>query len=175
MIVHPRVLYALVLSFISMSGCSAGAPSGVDFGSAQLVYLNFADGTEGVTLGNDDDAARNVSRLCEIGAFPRWNGAEGCGDRDACREEIRGRVAAYYADYAIVFTTDRPASDVPYTMVIVAPPNAECSFGKRGVAYADCENANKANVAFVSDCDEDVESCAVLIAMRLGIRSGSCM
>jgi hypothetical protein len=93
-----------------------------------------------------------------------WVGAEDCGDREACRDAIRQRVAAYFQRYDVTFVTRRPPAGSPYTMIVVAPPNEECTFGERGVSYADCGNANPSSVAFVFDCDRDVGACAVLVA-----------
>jgi hypothetical protein len=132
--------------------------------ASHVVYLNFADGTEGVAPGADDDATLNLSRLCATEAFDAWLGAQGCGDREACAEAIRARVATYFLRYDVSFVTLRPSSTQPYTMVVVAPPNKACTFGRRGVSYADCSNANPGSLAFAFDCDRDPGACAVLIA-----------
>jgi hypothetical protein len=149
-------LLAIALSAL---GCAVGPAR-----RERVVYLDFADGREGVAKGEDDDATRNVSRFCAAEALPRWNGIASCGDRDACIATIRARVERYFARYQVRFTTVRPPDWEPYTTVVIAPPDAECSFGRRGVSVVDCGDANPANLGFVFDCDFDVDACAVLIA-----------
>lgn len=147
-----------LLAFACCSlGCLAG-PRG-----ERVVYLEFADGRHGVIKGDVDDAPNDVSRLCGVEAFAAWKGASGCGDRASCVEAIRARVEGYYARYDLRFVTARPPAGSVYTTIVVAPPEGDCSFGRRGVADVDCGDENPANVAFVFDCTE-VESCAVLVA-----------
>jgi len=128
------------------------------------VNLDFADGTEGVTRGDDDDATQNVSRLCSVSSFSRWDAAPVCGERNHCREDIHRLVGEYFEAYNVRFTLSRPSPSEIFTTVIVAPPVAECTFGHRGIAFADCGDANPRSVAFVFDCGGDAASCAVLVA-----------
>ena len=47
---------------------------------------------------------------------------------------------------------------------LALPPVAACSFGQRGVAFADCLDENPSNLGFAFDCYGDAASCAVLVA-----------
>jgi hypothetical protein len=159
-----RIGIALAAAALAVAACGAPPPPTREAG--HVVYLAFARGDEGVTLGADDDATTNVSRVCGTARFDAWTGApmrEYCGDRDACRRAIRDRVASYFAGLDVAFVIERPAAP-PYTMVVVAPPNEDCTFGRRGVAFADCDDANPSSVAFAFDCDGDPDACAVLVA-----------
>ena len=70
----------LLMPRAPLLGCAL-ACGGVDVAPPQLetaahvVYLNFADGSEGVSLGERDDARSNVSELCSTPAFAAWPGA----------------------------------------------------------------------------------------------------
>jgi len=111
-----------------------------------------------------DDATQNVSRLCSVSSFSRWDAAPVCGERNHCREDIHRLVGEYFEAYNVRFTLSRPSPSEIFTTVIVAPPVAECTFGHRGIAFADCGDANPRSVAFVFDCGGDAASCAVLVA-----------
>lgn len=153
MMTRLSVLFAMTCSL----GCLAG-PRG-----ERVVYLDFADGHHGVIKGDVDDATRNVSKLCGVEAFAAWKRASGCSDRASCVDAIRARVEGYYARYDLRFVTARPPPGSVYTTIVIAPPEGDCSFGRRGVADVDCGDANPANIGFVFDCT-DVDSCAVLVA-----------
>jgi hypothetical protein len=128
------------------------------------VYLDFADGSEGVTRGQEDDATRNVSRLCGVSSFARWEAAAKCGERDRCRQEILRLVRRYFELYNVQFTLSRPSPLEIFTTVVVAPPVAACTFGRRGIAFADCGNTNPTSMGLVFDCHGDAASCALLMA-----------
>ena len=146
---------------------ASGAPGTVPVTAparGRLVYLDFADGAEGLTRGPDDDATRNVSRLCGVSSFARWEAPARCGERDRCREDVLRLVRGYFDAYDVRFTLSRPAPPEVFTTVVVAPPLAACTFGRRGIAFADCGDVNPASVAMVFDCHGDAASCAVLVA-----------
>jgi hypothetical protein len=130
----------------------------------RLVYLDFTDGTEGITRGDDDDATRNVSRLCAAPSLARWEPAARGGERERFRADVLHAVRGYFEAYDVRFTLDRPAPPETFTTIVVAPPLAACTFGRRGVAFADCGDVNPASLAFVFDCYGDADSCAVLVA-----------
>lgn len=159
----------LVLSaLLAPSACTAeGAPLRPSASSTarRVVYLDFADGSSGVSLSDDDDATSDVSRLCDAPAFARWTAPPECagGERDACRAEVARLVASYFEPYDVDFTLSRPTSG-DFSTLIVAPPHPACSFGKRGAAFADCGDENPTSVGFAFDCYADAASCAVLIA-----------
>lgn len=132
--------------------------------AAVVVHLDFTDGTEGVVRGDDDDATRMVSRLCATPALARWEASPACGTRDRCRDEVLRRVRAYFEPYNVRFTISRPPPHAPYTTIVIAPPVAACTFGGRGIAFADCGNANPRSLGFVFDCHGEAGACAVLVA-----------
>jgi hypothetical protein len=152
-------IFAILVLALATFGCALRPSRG-----GRVVYLDFADGSEGVIRGEEDDATRNVSSFCAEAAFARWDGIEACGDRASCMEIIRAKVERYFARFDVRFTTVRPPPGATFTTIFVAPPSAECSFGRRGVSVVDCGDANPANVGFVFDCDVDVDACAVLVA-----------
>jgi hypothetical protein len=159
----------LISALTALAVCAEGAPGApvvavTASGGGRAVYLDFADGTGGLTRGDDDDATRNVSRLCGISSFARWEPAAACGERDRCREDVLRLVRRYFDAYDVRFTLTRPSSPAVFTTVVVAPPLAACTFGRRGIAFADCGDANPANVALVFDCHADAAACAVLVA-----------
>ena len=159
-----RTFALAAVAAIAIAACGPGPAGEAAAGSGHIVYLSFADGTEGIAKGADDDATRNVSRICATERFARWEGAEGCGDRETCRDVIRERVAEYFRAYDVRFTTVRPPPSTAYAMIVIAPPNEDCTFGRRGVAFADCGDANPSSVGFVFDCESDPGECAVLVA-----------
>lgn len=149
------------------AGWAAGCDDAVG-DAAHVVYVDFADGSEGLAAGDEDDAVAGVSQLCEaqtLGAFVAPAACAG-GRAARCEAEVVERVAAYYAGFDIAFTRDPRAlpEDRPYAAVIVAPPHPACSFGQRGVAFVDCEDENPASLGLVFDCYADADACAVLIA-----------
>ncbi|MGZ8884584.1 MAG: hypothetical protein ACXW0U_06685 [Halobacteriota archaeon] len=160
-------LLVLSLTALAVFGVAHGGPGvGPHLASpaGRLVYLDFADGTQGVIQGHDDDATRNVSRLCGVSSFARWESAPECGQRDRCREEVLRLVREYFEPYDVRFTLSRPSPPEIFSTVVVAPPLAECTFGRRGIAFADCGNANPMSMGFVFDCHGDAASCAVMVA-----------
>jgi len=161
-------LLVFPLTALTVSACVANGALGIclfpSSAAGQLVYLDFADGTQGITHGDDDDATRNVSRLCGVSSFTRWEAASECGERDQCREEVLRLVREYFEPYRVRFTLWRPSPPEIFTTIVIAPPLAECTFGGRGIAFADCGNANPTSMGFVFDCHGDAASCAVLVA-----------
>jgi hypothetical protein len=144
----------------SLTACSAG-----DAGT--VVYLNFSDGTEAMTLGADD-ASKNVSSTCAIERLPRWEGARVCGGRQRCADAVVASVRHLWSAYAVTFLTTRPPAGTTYAMVVIAPPTQACSYGHRGIAPLDCGAHHPRDVAVVSDCYKDPSTCASLIAHELG-------
>jgi hypothetical protein len=130
---------------------------------ARVVYLNFSDGTESLVQDTSDDATRNRSELCAAERTGRWLGAEGCGDREACKRAIVRETEALWAPFNIIFTTRRPASG-PYTMAIIGPASGSCGFGVDGAAPVDCGDRNPANVAFAFQCAGPVRACARVLS-----------
>ena len=164
----PARAAALALT-LALVGCGlAASEEQAPGGSERVVFLNFATGGEVVSRGPADAAARDVSQLCMAAKVARWEGATDCGGRTACASAVERAVRDLFAAYDITFTSTRPAADVPYTMVLVAPPVPACTFGHTGVAFADCGDRNPANLAFVFDCRASAEACAVLVAHELG-------
>lgn len=163
-------LVPLLAPFV-VTACAASSTPGRPTLSiaAHVVYLAFADGTDGIARGLADDATRGVTGLCEADSFAPWQTPDGCagGDPVECREEIRARAEEYFAAYDVAFTLDRPSAGT-FAMVVVAPPHSACTFGQRGAALADCGSENSASVGFVFDCYEDAASCAVLVAHEAG-------
>jgi hypothetical protein len=161
------VLLRRALSFASASLALGVGACGVSSApeTVRSVFLDFAEGTEKLALGEHDDASHDVSQLC-ASSFARWEAPADCagGDREDCRYEVLRLVREHFAPYAVEVTLSRPASQRTYTTVVIAPPNTECSFGRRGVAFADCHDENPANIAMVFDCHGDAASCAVLVA-----------
>lgn len=149
-----------LLATLSLSACAAEPPPR----GGRLVHLDFADGTTSISHGDEDDAASHVSRLCGPTTFARWEAPDECGDRDTCRAAVLEHVRAYFEAYDVRFTLERPDGDEPFSTVVIAPPAAACSYGRRGVAHGDCSDANPANVGFVFDCYASAASCAVLVA-----------
>ena len=168
MLARRAVAVGHVLVALAAGACTASAPA--DGPAARVVFLDFADGTQGVTAGEEDDATHDVSQLCAAPAFARWEAPRACagGDRDACREEILREVRRHFAAYAVDFTLVRPAPPAVYTTIVIAPPIAACTFGRRGVAYGDCADANPANIGMAFDCHSDAAACAVLVAHEAG-------
>jgi hypothetical protein len=145
------------------SGVSAAAgPKG------QLVYLDFVEGTEGTSQGSEDDATRNVSRLCALASSVRWEPAPQCGGRDRCKADVLRLVREYFKPYNVGFTLSRPSPPQVFTTIVIAPPVAMCTYGRRGVVFADCGNKNPSDMAFVFDCYGDAASCAILVAHETG-------
>ncbi len=99
-----------------------------------MVLLDFADGTHGVTAGEEDDATRDGSQLCGTPAFARWEAPRACanGDRDACRDAVLREVQRRFEAYDVDFTLTRPEAPARYTTLVIAPPDAACTFGQRG-------------------------------------------
>jgi hypothetical protein len=52
--------------------------------------------------------------------------------------------------------------------VVIAPPHPDCAFGRRGVSFEDCDDADPSSVGFAFDCYGDAASCAVLVAHEVG-------
>jgi hypothetical protein len=157
----------VLLAFACGAGaCAERAGAAERAPASHLVFLDFSDGTHGVTAGAEDDAAHDVSQLCGADRFARWEAPRACagGDREACREEVLEGVRGYFAAYDVDFTLTRPEASAAFTTVVIAPPLAACTFGKRGVAFADCGDENPANVGMAFDCHGDAASCAVLVA-----------
>lgn len=156
---------ALLLASLGLGACAAEhAPAG------RVVFLDFSEGTHGVTLGEEDDATHDVSQLCDTTTFGRWDAPHACaaGDRETCRADVLREVRRYFEAYAVDFTLTRPAAPTVYTTVVIAPSNEACTFGQRGVAFADCDDANPASLGMVFDCHGDAASCAVLVAHETG-------
>jgi hypothetical protein len=163
-----RAWLAAALCGSACASCAAPAPAPP--AAAHVVVLEFADGTHGVTAGEVDDATLDVSQLCGTSAFTRWEAPRACagGDRDACRDAVLREVQRRFAAYDVDFTLTRPEPPARYTTIVIAPPDAACTFGQRGVAFADCGNANPASLGMVFDCHGDAASCAVLVAHEAG-------
>jgi hypothetical protein len=157
-------LVPVLAALAAGAGAAPGAPGPAPARPPRQVYLDFTDGDTGMTQGPEDDAVRNVSRLCGTPAFGRWEPTARCGERDRCREEVRRRVQRYFEAYQVDFTLSRPAPPAVFSTVVIAPPLRACTFGHRGVAAADCGDTNPTSVAFVFDCYGDAASCAVLVA-----------
>jgi hypothetical protein len=130
------------------------------------LYLNFSDGSEAVIKGDEDDARRNVSRLCAASPFLPWLGAEGCGDRDTCKAQIAQLVQEQWRDFDVEVTVQRPAAP-DYGMVMIGPSSGSCQFGLQGIAHIDCANRVESNVAFAFDCAGSVSVCAAVISHEL--------
>jgi hypothetical protein len=156
-------LRGLLLSLSALVGCG-GAAAPPEPAATHTVYLSFSRGDEGVTLGARDDATSNVSELCEAPELAAWPGLAECGDRAACAAIIRELVADLFAAYDVGFTLERPRGARSYAMVMVAPFEASCSFGRLGVAATDCDDRNPASLAFVFGCASSAVECAALIA-----------
>jgi hypothetical protein len=159
------LLTAAALAFAQGCGAADAAlqpAEGEEAFDTHTLYLNFSRGSEGVAFGAADDAARNVSALCGTRRFAAWSGARDC-DGDECPAIIRELVADHFAGFGVRFTLERPRSG-RYGMVIVAPFDENCSFGRLGVALTDCDNANPADVAFVFGCATSAVECAALVA-----------
>ena len=154
----------LMLALTAAAAGAQGAPGPV----RRTVYLDFADGTVAIARGDRDDATRNVSRLCAAPALARWEPSARGGERERFRQEVLQRVRAYFEAYDVRFTLERPAPPEAFTTVMIAPPVAACTFGRRGVASTDCGDANPASLAFVFDCYRDAAACAVLVAHEAG-------
>lgn len=155
----------------------ASPPASAPPAARHVVLLDFAEGTHGVTAGEEDDATRDVSQLCSTSSFARWEAPRACagGDRDACRDAVLREVQRRFEAYDVDFTLTRLAAPARYTTLVIAPPDAACTFGQRGVAFADCGDANPASLGMVFDCHGDASSCAVLVAHEGGpcVRSGA--
>lgn len=163
---------AAVLCGAACASCAAPAspPASAPPAARHVVLLDFAQGTHGVTAGEEDDATRDVSQLCSTSSFARWEAPRACagGDRDACRDAVLREVQRRFEAYDVDFTLTRPAAPARYTTLVIAPPDAACTFGQRGVAFADCGDANPASLGMVFDCHGDASSCAVLVAHEAG-------
>jgi hypothetical protein len=131
-----------------------------------IAFLNFSDGSEGISLGDSDDAPRNVSTLCETPRVGSYWGSSDCGDRASCMEFVADLVERHWEDMNIVFTLERPKSG-PYTMVMIGPPSGTCGFGVEGAAPLDCDNGNPSNVVFAFDCAASAAACSVTISQEL--------
>src|SRR5262245_3228710 len=94
-----RSLVPVLAALAAGAGAAPGASGPAPVPPPRVVYLDFTDGREGMTQGPDDDAARNVSRLCGTPAFGRWEPTARCGERDRCREEVRRRVQRHFEAY----------------------------------------------------------------------------
>jgi len=142
------------------------AQSPASWAAERRIFVNFSSGEESLTFAGKDDARLNESRLCSADPLPRWNGAQGCGSRQACASSIVQALEDRWKDFDVVFSRQRPA--VPYDMVVVGPPSLDCQFGVMGIADVDCEDANHNNVALAFDCDDTVSYCADVISHELG-------
>lgn len=131
-----------------------------------VLYLNFSDGMERITLSDADDSARNQSALCGVEAFGRWNGTRDCTDERSCKAEVAALVQGYFDDFDVTVVIERPAE--PYSMVFVGPPSGDCAFGVQGLSLTDCRNLSHANVAFGFECAVSKNVCAGVIAHELG-------
>jgi hypothetical protein len=152
-------LLAFALSELEASRAGAKA-------QPTVVFLNFSDGRTTLALGEEDDATRDVSSLCEASRVGRYWGSSDCGAREQCAPLVLETVARYFSDFDVVFTLRRPAAG-PYTMVVIGPPSATCGFGVAGAARLDCRNQNPNNVVFAFDCDRSVPACSATIAQEL--------
>ena len=160
-------LLVLALTMLLVSARNQDGASTVSAAAGhkgRLVYLDFVEGTEGTTKGSEDDATRNVSRLCAVPSSARWEPAPQCGERDRCRAEVLRLVREYFEPYNVDFTLSRPSPPQVFTTIVVAPPLATCSYGRRGIAFAECGNKKPNGMAFVFDCYGNAASCAILVA-----------
>ena len=160
----------LLAASLGLAASACAAQSAPSRSSTRVVFLDFSEGTHGVTLGAEDDATHDVSQLCDTTAFARWEAPRACagGGREACREDVLREVRRRFDAYDVDFTLTRPEAIAPYTTIVIAPPNEACTFGQRGVAFADCGDANPASLGMVFDCHGDAASCAVLVAHEAG-------
>ena len=170
---RPLLVASLASAACACTNASASSPSLLSpspTSASRVVFLDFSDGTHGVTLGEEDDATHDVSQLCGTTTLGRWEAPRACagGDRVACREEVLLAVRRHFEPYDVDFTLTRPAAPAVYTTIVIAPTSAECTFGQRGVAAADCDDANPASLGMVFDCHGDAASCAVLVAHEAG-------
>ena len=125
------------------------------------LYLNFAEGAEQLYPGLEDDAANNISRLCQAERLDRWSGAKDCGDRDICKIQIAELVLDYLDAFDVAITVHRP--DTPHTMVIIGPESGTCLFDLQGLAHVDCGNRVEGNIGFAFDCSVSSSVCAGVI------------
>jgi hypothetical protein len=145
----------------------SGAVTTAQASPPRVAYLNFADGTESLAQGYQDDAALNRSELCGAPRLGRWLGAAGCGDRESCKRAIAEKTAQLWAPFDVVFTTNRP-EHAPYAMVLIGPPGGSCGFGvATGAAPVDCGDRNPSSVAFAFQCAASVGACARLVSHEL--------
>jgi hypothetical protein len=117
----------------------------------EVLYLNFSDGTEGVSQADVDDAAHNQSIMGSVTPYPafKWPGADDADARRALVQELTGRIEEAFAPYDLVVTTSRPAAG-PYNMVMVGGEPSLFKMDPRvaGVAFMDCDNRQRSNVVF---------------------------
>lgn len=142
------------------------AQSPTSWAAERRIFVNFSSGEESLTFAAKDNALVNESRLCSAEPLPRWNGAQGCGSREACAGSIVQALEDRWKDFEVIFSQQRPAE--PYDMVVVGPPSIDCQFGVMGIADVDCEDTNHSNVALAFDCDDTVSYCADVISHELG-------
>jgi MYXO-CTERM domain-containing protein len=157
-LVRPAAFVLLLVALVAQSPRSWAAE--------RRIFVNFSSGEESLTFAAKDNALVNESRLCSAEPLPRWNGAQGCGSREACAGSIVQALEDRWKDFEVVFSQQRPAE--PYDMVVVGPPSIDCQFGVMGIADVDCEDTNHSNVALAFDCDNTVSYCADVISHELG-------
>lgn len=129
----------------------AVAVPGMARAAGEVLYLNFSDGTEGVSQADVDDAAHNQSIMGSVTPYPafKWPGADDADARRALVQELTARIEEAFAPYDLVVTTSRPPAG-PYNMVMVGGDPSLFKMDPRvaGVAFMDCDNRQRANVVF---------------------------
>jgi hypothetical protein len=117
-----------------------------------IVYLDFSDGTETVTVGATDDSALGRSSIGGASPYPAFTWptiSTGVETRAAVVERVTRKVHQLFLPYNVLITLTRP-SVPPYTTVMIGGGprdiGLDLSFG--GVAYMDCGNQQDANLVF---------------------------
>jgi hypothetical protein len=139
-------------------GCGAGVVCaalvvgwGVRAQAAQVLYLNFSDGTEDIVQGEADNAARNESMMGSATPYPafQWPGVDGAEARAALVQDVTRQVHEAFLPYDILVTTTRPAAG-PYTMVMIGGNPSLFRMEPRvaGVAFMDCDDRQAANIVY---------------------------
>ncbi len=141
-----RVRAAIIL--ITLVAAAAPARAAVP----HVVYLDFSDGSESVTLGATDDATRNLSSVGGAAPYPAFAWptiTAGIETRAAVVERVARRVHELFLPYNVLITVTRPPSG-PYTTVMIGgdPRDVGLDLSFAGVAYMDCRNQQDANLVF---------------------------
>lgn len=127
------------------------AASGRPAQAAQVLYLNFSDGSEDVVQGPSDNAARNQSMMGSVTPYPafEWPGITDPAARAALVRDLTRQINEAFLAYDILVTSTRPAAG-PYTMVMIggSPDLFQMEPRVAGVAYMDCDDLLQANVVF---------------------------